>query len=73
MEKSIAPLEIIFEPKRAFFGTMAPEIFFETLLSAANKMEVGVRLALATVIRTWDEPILTRWLSVAYTLRIRKF
>jgi putative protease len=72
-EKMLVPFEIIFEPKRAFLGTLAPEQFFESLLTAVSRMEVTVRLALPTVIRAWDEPVLKRWLTIAYTLGIRRF
>lgn len=72
-EKSIVPFEVIFEPKRSFLGAMSPEAFFEKLLAFTDKMEVYLRLALPTVLRAWDEPLLKRWLMVAYSNGVRRF
>jgi putative protease len=72
-EKLIVPHEISFEPKRAFLGKVSPEDLFNDLLNWAREAQVTLRVALPTVIRAWDEPLLKRWLKVAYDLGVRRF
>ncbi len=55
--------ELIFEPKRAFLGTQRPLETFTILRRFAEEHELKLRLALPTVIRAWDEPLLTLWID----------
>jgi putative protease len=56
--------EIIFEPKRAFLGKVSAEAAFAQLRAVATAMQAKFRLALPTVIRAWDEPLLRPWLRL---------
>ncbi len=69
----LIPHEISFEPKRAFLGKISPEELFGDLTRWTETMGVSLRVALPTVIRAWDEPLLKRWLKVAYDLGVRRF
>lgn len=64
--------ELVFEPKRSFLATLAPEALADELL-ALGATGVKVRLALPTVIRAWDEPLLERWVTVAKERGINRF
>lgn len=57
--------ELVFEPKRAFLAELDPEGLASTLLALSKDAGVPMRLALPTVIRAWDEPLLKRWLQAA--------
>ncbi|WP_176736944.1 DUF3656 domain-containing U32 family peptidase [Oligoflexus tunisiensis] len=54
--------EIVFEPKRAFLGKISADAAYAQLRSVAEAMQASLRLALPTVIRAWDEPLLRPWL-----------
>jgi len=56
--------EIVFEPKRAFLGKLSAEAAYAQLQSVAEAMHAKLRLALPTVIRAWDEPLLRPWLRL---------
>ncbi|MDQ3231095.1 MAG: U32 family peptidase, partial [Pseudobdellovibrionaceae bacterium] len=56
--------EIVFEPKRAFLGKTSAEAVFAQLQAVAEAMNCQLRLALPTVIRAWDEPLLRPWLRL---------
>ncbi len=61
-----APIrEIIFEPKKMFLPGMKPESFIEPLKNFAERTGVRIRLAVPTVIRAWDEPVLKLWFAAA--------
>lgn len=53
--------ELVFEPKRAFLNTLAPAELVEQLRSFAQRNGIKIRLALPTVLRAWDEPLMRRW------------
>jgi len=69
----LIPHELSFEPKRAFLGKISPEDLFNDLIKWTQAMGVSLRVALPTVIRAWDEPLLKRWLKVAYERGVRRF
>ncbi len=56
--------EIVFEPKRAFLGKVSAESAYAQLQAVAEAMNASLRLALPTVIRAWDEPLLRPWLRI---------
>lgn len=56
--------EIVFEPKRAFLGKMSVDSAYAQLKSVSVAMNAKLRLALPTVIRAWDEPLLRPWLRI---------
>jgi putative protease len=56
--------EIVFEPKRAFLGKISADSAHAQLRSVADAMSASLRLALPTVVRAWDEPLLRPWLRV---------
>jgi putative protease len=51
--------EIVFEPKRAFLGKLSPRQIFSLLFE--KRGDANVRLAIPTVLRAWDEPLLKAW------------
>jgi putative protease len=59
--------DIVFEPKRAFLGKISAESAYAQLRSVAEAMNASLRLALPTVIRAWDEPLLRPWLRVFHS------
>lgn len=65
--------ELIFEPKRAFLGVQRPAETFATLKSFADAAGLRLRLALPTVIRAWDEPLLKAWVQAFRELGGRAF
>jgi putative protease len=56
--------ELVFEPKRAFLGKISAESAYAQLRAVATAMQAKLRLALPTVIRAWDEPLLRPWLRL---------
>lgn len=54
--------EIVFEPKRMFLGEANAESVVETLAAFAKKNCLSLRLAIPTVLRSWEEPDLRKWL-----------
>jgi putative protease len=57
--------ELVFEPKRAFLPELAAEALVDALKKAQVASGVPVRLAIPTVLRAWDEPLVMRWLTTA--------
>ncbi len=57
--------EIVFEPKKMFLPDIKPESFIEPLLAFARETSIKIRLAVPTVVRAWDEPVLGRWFRAA--------
>lgn len=57
--------ELVFEPKRAFLPELSPAALADELRQIATVAKVKLRLAVPTVMRAWDEPLLKRWLVVA--------
>jgi putative protease len=58
--------ELIFEPKRMFLPGVRPEMFIEPLKRFVDQTSMTVRLALPTVVRAWDEPVLKVWFKAAF-------
>ena len=65
--------EIIFEPKRSFLPNLDPEELSKQLLELEKANNVPLRIALPTVIRAWDEPLLARWVKALYQKGLRRF
>ncbi|MCX6124936.1 MAG: U32 family peptidase [Proteobacteria bacterium] len=61
-------IEIVFEPKKMYLGSMNPLEFLLPLQVFSERNFVKIRLALPTVIRAWDEPVLKLWLQSARDL-----
>lgn len=57
--------ELVFEPKRAFLESLNGEDIARQLANFSKDTGISVRIALPTVIRAWDEPLLKRWLKAA--------
>ncbi len=57
--------EVVFEPKRAFLASSKAESFLEPLVQFARETGIKIRLAMPTVIRAWDEPLLRVWATAA--------
>ena len=57
--------EVIFEPKRAFLASAKAEAFIEPLMLFSRDTGIKIRLAMPTVIRAWDEPLLRIWATAA--------
>lgn len=65
--------EIIFEPKRAFIGNDKVDQVISELFINCKNSGVILRLAVPTVVRGWDEPLLSRWFNYAYSIGVRHF
>ena len=65
--------EVIFEPKKMFLPSVRPESFLDALMDFSKKTSVAVRLAVPTVVRAWDEPVLRLWLSRAKEMGFNRF
>lgn len=65
--------EIVFEPKRAFIGNEQAGDVIAEILSACQANGVTLRIAVPTVVRAWDEPLLSRWMKHSYDLGIHHF
>ncbi len=57
--------ELVFEPKRALLADLDPEQLADSLKRLATDFGLPVRLAIPTVVRAWDEPLLKRWFAAA--------
>jgi putative protease len=57
--------EVVFEPKKMFLPDIKPESFLEPLAVFARESNIKIRLAVPTVVRAWDEPVLGRWFKAA--------
>ena len=64
--------ELVFEPKRAFLDDLSPAALAHELAALAKSSGLPLRLALPTVIRAWDEPLLKRWFVAALNLGITR-
>jgi len=64
--------ELVFEPKRAFLDDLSPAALAHELAGLAKSSGLPLRLALPTVIRAWDEPLLKRWFLAALDLGITR-
>ncbi len=69
---SLPPIhEVIFEAKRAFLASAAPD-FLDSLLALQSRGLVA-RLAIPMVIREWDKPLLNTWLQQAEQRGLRHY
>jgi putative protease len=57
--------EVIFEPKKMFLPGVKPELFLAPLKEFQDASGIMVRLAVPTVVRAWDEPLLEVWFRAA--------
>ncbi len=57
--------EVIFEPKKMFLPGVKPEMFLSPLKEFQAGSGIKVRLAIPTVVRAWDEPLLDVWFKAA--------
>jgi putative protease len=65
--------ELIFEPKRAFMGDLSANTLIDDLISKSREKGVTLRLAVPTVVRAWDEPLLSKWFRYAFDHGVRHF
>lgn len=65
--------ELIFEPKRAFIGEEGADKTIQQLWSECHSRGVRFRIAIPTVVRAWDEPLLQKWIKYAYDEGVRYF
>jgi putative protease len=65
--------ELVFEPKRAFLPALDPAALANKLLELQGTTSARLRLALPTVIRAWDEPLLKRWLQASRAVGLNAF
>ncbi len=65
--------EIVFEPKKAYINSLDAATFIKPLLEFADTTGVALRIALPTVIRAWDEPVLKKWIQAIDQAGIRRF
>lgn len=66
-------VELIFEPKRAFIGNDSVDQTIAELSEHCKSAGVILRLAVPTVVRGWDEPLLSRWFNYAFSIGIRHY
>jgi len=65
--------EVIFEPKKMFLPGVKPEMFLHPLQEFEAASGVTVRLALPTVVRAWDEPLLEVWFKAALAAGFNRY
>ena len=65
--------ELVFEPKRAFMGETSAASIIEDLYSRCLKAGIILRIAIPTVVRAWDEPLLSKWVRYAFDLGVKHF
>ncbi len=57
--------EVVFEPKKMFLPDIKPETFLGPLIEFQKSSGIKIRLAMPTVVRAWDEPVLKKWFSAS--------
>ena len=65
--------ELVFEPKRAFMGETSAASIIEDLYSRCTAAGVTLRIAIPTVVRAWDEPLLSKWVRYAFDLGVKHY
>lgn len=65
--------ELTFEPKRALLSDLDPEALADSLKALSDEAGIPVRLAIPTVVRAWDEPLLKRWFGAAVAKGLASF
>lgn len=69
--KSQTISEVIFEPKKMFLPGINPEMFLDPLTDFCQNTGIKIRLAIPTVVRAWDEPVLKVWFKAALDAGIK--
>jgi putative protease len=65
LAKSQKISEVIFEPKKMFLPGVKPESFLAPLTEFSRNSGIKIRLAVPTVVRAWDEPVLKVWFKAS--------
>jgi len=65
--------ELVFEPKKMFLPDIKPEVFIKPLIEFQQATGLKLRLAVPTVVRAWDEPVLKIWFKAALEAGIRAY
>lgn len=65
--------ELIFEPKKMYLTGLDAGEFLIPLTEFRDSHGLKIRLALPTVIRAWDEPVLKQWLKAAAELGFNSY
>jgi U32 family peptidase len=65
--------EVVFEPKKMFLPDIKPETFLTPLIDFQRATGIKLRLAMPTVIRAWDEPVLKKWFASSVAAGITAF
>jgi putative protease len=65
--------EVIFEPKKMFLPDVKPESFLSKLNEFKSATGLNIRLAVPTVVRAWDEPVLKVWFKAALDAGVHAF
>ncbi len=55
--------EIVFEPKKAMLGTVTIEELAREMESFTRRFNIPFRLAIPTIVRDWDKPLLQHWVK----------
>ncbi len=71
--RDIQIAELVFEPKKAFLNSVAPDSFLDQLDDFSRRTGISWRMALPTVIRGWDEPLVKLWTTAALKRDFRDF
>lgn len=65
--------DVIFEPKKMFLPDVKPESFLSKLNEFKSVTGVNIRLAVPTVVRAWDEPVLKVWFKAAFDAGVQSY
>jgi len=65
--------EIIFEPKRTLLKEQSPALFAKQLYDRCKGAGLDLRLALPTVLRAWDEPLMAQYFKYAHEAGVTRF
>lgn len=60
-ENKLTIKEVLFEPKRAFLHDKSFTATVDKLKEFGHRTGLSLRLAIPTVLRAWDEPVMKRW------------
>jgi putative protease len=66
-------IELVFEPKKAFLSSVEPNLFLDQLDDFSRRTGIAWRMALPTVIRGWDEPLVKLWTTAGLKRGLRNF
>lgn len=65
--------ELVFEPKRAFLPNLSGDQLASALTNMSQNYGIKIRAAFPTVIRAWDEALVSRWMKSLYNAGISRF